>query len=133
MRTLPVALHMATNNADRRLNLISLTFIFWFNKSDEYLWKKYNFSQVWHDLSPFLIRNLSPQVGNHYSKASEKIAGSIPDEIIGFFNRPIPSSRIMALGSTQPLTEMSTRNPPGGKRRPERKADNLTAICEPIF
>jgi hypothetical protein len=25
------------------------------------------------------------------------------------------SSRIMALGSTQPLTEMSTRNLPGGK------------------
>jgi hypothetical protein len=39
----------------------------------------------------------------------------------------------MALGSTQPLTEMSTRNlPGGGKGRPVRKADNLTAICEPI-
>jgi hypothetical protein len=37
----------------------------------------------------------------------------------------------MALGSTQPLTEMSTRKIPGGKRRPARKADNLTAICEP--
>jgi hypothetical protein len=35
----------------------------------------------------------------------------------------------VALGSTEPLTEMSTRNLPGGKRRPERKADNLTAIC----
>jgi hypothetical protein len=38
----------------------------------------------------------------------------------------------MALGSTQPLTEMSTMNLPGGKGRPVRKADNLTAICEPI-
>jgi hypothetical protein len=38
----------------------------------------------------------------------------------------------MALGSTQPLTEMSTRNLPGRKRRPAREADNLTAICEPI-
>jgi hypothetical protein len=37
----------------------------------------------------------------------------------------------MALGSTQPLTEMSTRNLPVGKGRPARKAD-LTAICEPI-
>jgi hypothetical protein len=37
----------------------------------------------------------------------------------------------MALGSTQPLTEISTRNLPGGKGRPARKAD-LTAICEPI-
>jgi hypothetical protein len=30
----------------------------------------------------------------------------------------------MALGSTQPLTEMSTRNLPGGKGRSARKADN---------
>jgi hypothetical protein len=37
-----------------------------------------------------------------------------------------------ALLSTQPLTEMSTRNIPGGKGRPVRRADNLTAICEPI-
>jgi hypothetical protein len=34
-------------------------------------------------------------------------------------------------GLTQPLTEMSTRNLPGGKGRPAHKADNLTAICEP--
>jgi hypothetical protein len=38
----------------------------------------------------------------------------------------------MALESTQPLTGMSTRNLPGGKGRPEGKADNLTAICKPI-
>jgi hypothetical protein len=38
----------------------------------------------------------------------------------------------MALGSTQPLTEMITRNIPGGEGRPARKANNLTAICEPI-
>jgi hypothetical protein len=38
----------------------------------------------------------------------------------------------MALGSTQPLTEMSTRNLPGGKRRPGCKAENLTALCELI-
>jgi hypothetical protein len=34
----------------------------------------------------------------------------------------------MALGSTQPLTEMSTRNLPGGKKRPARRAYNLTAL-----
>jgi hypothetical protein len=38
----------------------------------------------------------------------------------------------MALGSTQPLTEMSTRKRPRGKRLPAHKADNLTDICEPI-
>jgi hypothetical protein len=31
-----------------------------------------------------------------------------------FFNLPDPSSHTMALGSTQPLTEMSTRNLSGG-------------------
>jgi hypothetical protein len=67
----------------------------------------------------------------HYA-TSRKVAGSIPDEVIGFFNWPNPSNRTMALGSTQPLTEMSTRNLPGGKGQPVRGADNLTAICEPI-
>jgi hypothetical protein len=45
----------------------------------------------------------------HYA-TSRKVAGSSPDEVIGFFNCPNPSSRIMALGSTQPPTEMSIRN-----------------------
>jgi hypothetical protein len=38
----------------------------------------------------------------------------------------------MAMESIQPLTEMSTRNLPEDKGRPAPKADNLTAICEPI-
>jgi hypothetical protein len=58
---------------------------------------------------------------------------SLPDEVIGFFNWSNPSSHTMAQGSTQPLTEMSTSNLSGGKGRPARGADNLTAICEPIF
>jgi hypothetical protein len=49
---------------------------------------------------------------------SRKVAGSIPDEVIGFFNWPNPSNRTMTLGSTQPLTEMSTRNLPGGEGWP---------------
>jgi hypothetical protein len=44
---------------------------------------------------------------------------------------PNPCSRTMALGSTHPLREMSTRNVPGGKELPAHKADNHTAICEP--
>jgi hypothetical protein len=62
--------------------------------------------------------------------------GSIPDEVIGFFDLPNPSSRIMDLESTQPPAEMSNRTLPdgrGGKGRPARMADNLTAICEPII
>jgi hypothetical protein len=41
-----------------------------------------------------------------------------PVEVIGFFNLPNPPSRTMALESTQPLTLMSIRNLPRGKRRP---------------
>jgi hypothetical protein len=37
----------------------------------------------------------------------------------------------MTLGSTQPLTEMNTRNLVC-KGRPAHRADNITAICEPI-
>jgi hypothetical protein len=33
-----------------------------------------------------------------------KVTGSNPDEVMGFFNSPHPSSRTMVLGSTQPLT-----------------------------
>jgi hypothetical protein len=39
---------------------------------------------------------------------------------------------LMAVINKIHLTEMSTRNLPGGKKRPARRADNLTAICEPI-
>jgi hypothetical protein len=45
---------------------------------------------------------------------------------VDFFNLPNPSSRTMALGSTQPVPEIFL----GGKDCPEHKADNLTAICE---
>jgi hypothetical protein len=48
--------------------------------------------------------------------------------VVAFFSLPNPSSHIMALGLTQPLTEMSTRSLPGGKGWPVRKADNLTTI-----
>jgi hypothetical protein len=38
----------------------------------------------------------------------------------------------MALGSTQALTEMRTRNLPGSKALPALKVDNFTAIFEVI-
>jgi hypothetical protein len=78
-----------------------------------------------------LIRQISKKI--YYSikcQIALKAAGSSPVEVI-FLNLPNLSSRIMAPGSTEPLTEMCTRNLPGGKGRPVRKADNLTAIFEP--
>jgi hypothetical protein len=52
----------------------------------------------------------------------QKIVGSIPS-FIGF------SCCAMALGSTQSLTVISTRNCPESKGWPVRKADNLKAMC----
>jgi len=40
--------------------------------------------------------------------ASRKIVSSIPDSVAGIFHWQNPSDRTMSLGSTQPLTEMST-------------------------
>ena len=59
---------------------------------------------------------------------SWKVVGSIPDGVIGIFHWHNPSGRTVALGSTQPLTEISTRNISWGWRRPVRKADNLTTF-----
>jgi hypothetical protein len=39
---------------------------------------------------------------------------------------------MLQAGRSRVQTEMSIRNILGGKARPARKADNLTAICEPI-
>jgi hypothetical protein len=63
---------------------------------------------------------------------SRKVVGSIPDEVIRLYDFPNPSGRTMALGSTQPITEMSTTSLPGSKGQPARKAENFTAICDPI-
>jgi hypothetical protein len=70
----------------------------------------------------------------HYA-TSRKVAGSSPDEV-DFFNWHNPSSRTMALGSPQPLTEMSTRSLPGrikGGRRVRQTSppsvSRLSRIC----
>jgi len=39
-----------------------------------------------------------------------EVAGSIPDGVTGIFQLHNPSDRTVALGPTQPLTEMITRN-----------------------
>jgi hypothetical protein len=52
---------------------------------------------------------------------SREISGSIPDGVIEIFRWHNSSSRTMALGLTQPLTEMSTRNilkDKGGRLKP---------------
>jgi hypothetical protein len=53
-----------------------------------------------------------------HSLAMQRAGGSrvrIPMRSLDLFILPNPSSRTMALGLTQPLTEMSARNLPGDK------------------
>jgi hypothetical protein len=45
-----------------------------------------------------------------YCATNRKVAGSIPDGVIGNFHWYNHSDHTMALGSNQPLTEMSTRS-----------------------
>jgi len=72
------------------------------------------------------------------SATNRKVAGSIPDSVTGIFHSRNPSGRTMALGSTQPLTEMSTRNISWGKGGRCVGLTTLTpscadclAVCEP--
>jgi hypothetical protein len=45
-----------------------------------------------------------------YWATNQEVAGSIPVGVMEFFIDINPSDHTMALGSTQPLTEMSTRS-----------------------
>jgi hypothetical protein len=61
--------------------------------------------------------------------------GTIPQfgrSLVRWGHWPYSFSRTMALGSSKPLSGISTRNLPGSKGLPARKAENLTVICEPI-
>src|SRR5215510_15494842 len=52
---------------------------------------------------------------SRHCATNRKVAGSIPDGVIRIFHWHNPSDRTLALGSTQPPTEMSTRNISWGK------------------
>jgi hypothetical protein len=54
------------------------------------------------------IKEMGPAVAQLVG--SRKVAGSIPDGVTGIFHLHNHFGRTMALGLTQPLTEMSTRN-----------------------
>ena len=60
---------------------------------------------------------------------SQKVAGSIPDGVTGIFHWHNPSGCTMALGSTQPLTEMSTRNISWRKGSPYVGLITLSPSC----
>jgi hypothetical protein len=62
-----------------------------------------------------LIQCLNDITSLKHNSTSWMVAGSTPEEVFGFFNLGNPSSCTMVLGSTQPLTEISTRNFSGSK------------------
>jgi hypothetical protein len=72
---------------------------------------------------------MSQKLCTRFSVVHDQVSGSIPDQIIGFFDSLNSSSLTVALGFTQRPSEKSTRNSHVSKGR---KADNLIAICEPI-
>jgi hypothetical protein len=52
---------------------------------------------------------------------------------VDFFSLPVPSSHTMAMGFTELVTEMSTRNLPGGdKVQLAYKANNVATISQLI-
>jgi len=57
-----------------------------------------------------LIRGTRWRCWLRHCATSRKDAGSIPECVIGIFHSHNPSGRTMALGLTQSLREMSTRN-----------------------
>jgi len=63
---------------------------------------------------------------------SRNVVGSVPDGVTGIFHWDNPSGHTMALGSTQPLREISTCD--GGEgvyRRQVRRVDTLaTFVCQ---
>ena len=90
------------------------------------------------DLLPLFNFSLVPSTGGdtrwrswlRLCATSRKVAGSIPDGVIGIFHWQNPSGRKMALGSTQFLTEMSTRNISWGVKAAGAWTDNhATFMC----
>jgi hypothetical protein len=79
------------------------------------------------DLFRFLCGARGSVVGSGTILQTGRYPIQVPEEV-DIFNWPNPSSRAMGLGSTQPLTEMSTRNLSVGKKRQACRADNLAAV-----
>jgi len=93
-------------------------------------WSRHRFNTIWweahlHSLMLNDICNMLWDLLNYHSiqftirvhggavrhcATSRKVAGSIPDGVTGIFHWHSPSGHTMALGLTQPLTEMSIRN-----------------------
>ena len=83
---------------------------FWPSAETE-LGLKQNFSDsITHHLNMSKNRVRTAPEHLRHCAMNRKVAGSNPDIVIGIFHWRNPYGHTMALGLTQPLTEMSTRN-----------------------
>jgi hypothetical protein len=104
---------------------ITLSICYTFTASMSVAWSKILFTFNQHKCKIFLLFNyliikytLIRKTFTYFNginifwhcATSRSVASSIPDGVIGIFHWRNPSGRTMALGSTQPVTEMFTRN-----------------------
>jgi len=84
------------------------SYIFWRNST---ILRQYSPS-----LKPFIVKLITSMTSSllvhctSHCATSRQVAGSIPDGVIAIFHSHNPSGHSVALGSNQPLTEMSTRD-----------------------
>jgi hypothetical protein len=88
------------------VNFVLLLFILWFSRDDRLL-------RILISLAVF--RGTRWRSWLRHCATSRKVAGSIPDGVTRIFHWHNPSGRTVALGLTQPLTQISTRNNSWGK------------------
>ena len=80
------------------------------------------------EASIYHVRGTGWRTWLRHCARSRKIASSIPDGVTGIFHWHNPSGRNVAPRSTQPLTEMSTRNFLGGRGGKSGRCLGLTTL-----
>jgi hypothetical protein len=83
-------------------------------------------------LQPYLLTACAKFLVSRYTVLSRSLENAKSKEVNGLFQLTKSFQPLYGPGVDSSLTEMSTKNLPGCKARPARKADNLSAICEPI-
>jgi len=94
--------HFMHNLESQSINIVFTSQILSFNTVLQLCLCSHSISQLPHSIKHLLFHCRC------YCALSRKVAGSIPDYVIWDFHWHNPSGHTMTLGSTQPLTEMST-------------------------
>jgi hypothetical protein len=91
--------------------------------------RKVSSSPLWRNF--YVITSVVDEARSwlRYCDTSRKVAGSRPNGVICIFHLPKPSGRAMTLGSTKPLTEMSTSCLSGGLKATDWVDKLATIMC----